>query len=541
MKEKKQSFMIGVATIFVSQLLVKILGLLYRVIITNFEGFGDTGNGFYSAGFQIYTLLLAISSVGIPNAISKLVSEKISIGDVKSAKRIFKVALGLFFTIGISLSILLYIGAGFVADVIIKMPGAKYTLKALAPSILFVSLSSVIRGYFSGMQNMRATSNSQVLEQFFKSTLTILIVYLLAGYPAKIMAAGANFATSIATVLSFCYLIYFYKRNDIKKPYGDLVYHTKNTPALTIAKTILMVSIPISISSVITAINRVLDTMTVMRRLDWAFLHIIPDAAARHDEAVRLTGVLSKVDILTNLPLALNIAFATALVPATAGALAVGDRATASKRVSFSLLITILIVFPCAGGFIALADPILKLLFPAASSGAGLLMVASITLVFTAIAQTVYGSLQGLGKVFVPATSIGIGCIIKLILNILLIPIPKINIYGAAIGSLACQFTACFLSVRVLSKNIKLDFSISKYVIKPAFATFLMSVFARLSNNILIKLNFAPRIATVLAISASVLVYFILVVSLNIFTKEDYSMLPFGHKIYKALQKAKLV
>ena len=173
-KENTQSFMNNVTIILISQVLVKVLGMVYRIVITNIDGFGDEGLGFYNVGFQIYTLLLAISSVGIPNAISKMVSERVALDDYKGAHKIFKTALLLFSIIGLATTAVLFFGADIFAQHIIKIDGSQYVMRALAPSLFFVCVSSVIRGYFTGMKNMKATSNSQVLEQILKCTLTIV-------------------------------------------------------------------------------------------------------------------------------------------------------------------------------------------------------------------------------------------------------------------------------------------------------------------------------------------------------------------------------
>ena len=185
--EKTQSFMGNVAIILFAQLAVKVLGLVYRVVLTNINGFGDAGNGFYTAGFQVYTVLLAISSVGIPNAIAKMVSERAALNDYKGAHNIFKSAFLLFALIGAFCALLLYVGADFVSTYIIGNSEIRYVMRALAPSIFFVCVSSVIRGYFQGLSDMNATSRSQILEQVFKSGLTILFVVLTVGVMPLIM------------------------------------------------------------------------------------------------------------------------------------------------------------------------------------------------------------------------------------------------------------------------------------------------------------------------------------------------------------------
>ena len=154
MAVKKQSFMNGVLVIMVSQILIKVFGFIYRVIITNFEQFSDTGNSYYGSGFTVYTLILAVATMGIPNTISKLVSEKMAIGDKRGAHRIFRTAMYLFTFIGVMFAVMLFVGSGFISNTILANPGVKYTLMALAPAIIFVAMSAVLRGYFVGMGSM---------------------------------------------------------------------------------------------------------------------------------------------------------------------------------------------------------------------------------------------------------------------------------------------------------------------------------------------------------------------------------------------------
>lgn len=545
---KKQTFMSNVTLILFSQIMVKLLGMVYRLVITNVPGFGDAGNGFYSAGFNVYTLLLAISSVGIPNAIAKMVSERTALGDYRGAHKIFKTAFVLFAGIGLFCTLLLIIASNFVAKVIIHMDGVQYTLIMLAPSIFFVCISSVIRGYFSGMHNMKATSYSQMIEQIFKCSVTVLIVVILIGQKPEIMAAGANLATSISTVISLGYLMLFYKKHrpEIMKNAAASSVEPENKKLSVLMKSILMISIPISLGSVITAINRLVDTATITRGIEIAFAAGIPGTTGiptlemLEDEAVRLTGILSKSDVLINMPLALNIAFSTVLVPSIAGALAVGDKKEASGKVSYSLLISILLVLPCAAGYITLANPIYRLLYPNAKLGASLLQLSSVALIFTALNQTISGSLQGLGKIYVPATGIFCGCIAKFILNVLLIRIPSVNIYGAVISSIVCQiisFSICFTS---LCRNITLKMGFVKYILKPLSCAVIMSAAALGSYKLLMMILKSNTPVTIISIAIAAFIYFLFVAVFKVLTKSEIEALPKGTKIYSMLVKAKL-
>ena len=554
-ENKKQSFMKNVTVILIAQLLIKVFGMVYRMVITNIRGFGDAGNGFYTAGFQVYTLLLAISSVGVPNAIAKMVSERAAVNDYKGAHRIFKTALMLFAAIGAVSSVILYLGSDFLAERIIKMNGVQYTMRALAPSIFFVCISSVIRGYFVGFQNMRATSNSQVLEQIFKCCLTILFVLFSVGLPPEYMSAWANFATSVATALSFTYLLIFYKKH--KKQIDENLRMTdlslyKRISTKKMIMSILMISVPISLGSIITAINRVVDTATIARGIEVAFASCIPaygntpavyapTLEQLNEEAVRLAGVLGKSDTLINMPLALNIAFATVLVPSISSALALGNKKEAAGKVNYSFLISIILIMPCAFGYIALAEPIYKTVYPNAQLGSQLLQISSVALIFTALNQTMSGSLQGLGKVYTPATGLILGCVVKVILNLVLIRIPQINIYGAAISSVVCQvisFTVCFT---VLSRNIPIKMSFVKYILKPFCAGLVMAAAAigiyRLSMAVINN----NTVSTLVSIALSAVIYFIIVLKIKVMSDEEIKMLPAGDKLLAGLKRIKLV
>lgn len=549
--------MVNVLIILFSQVAVKVLGLIYRMVITNIDGFGDQGNGYYNAGFQVYTLLLAISSVGIPNAISKMTSARYAIGDYKGAYKIFRSALVLFGIIGALCSLILFFSAGVIAEYVIKMERAKYVLMALSPSIFFVCISSVIRGYFTGMSNMQATSTSQVIEQIFKCVLTVGIVYIMSGivlFPSDLdlnsafMAAGANFATSLATVLSCLYLIVFYlrRKSKIRHQLTQSAAPTLNMPVKKMFISILMISIPISLGSIISAINRIVDTATITRGIEIAFANGInaygkivanPTAEQLSKEAVRLSGILSKSDTLLNLPIAMNIAFATVLVPSISGALAVGDKKTASKHVSYSLLISILLILPCAVGYVVLAKPIYNLIYPNASYGYDLLQLSSVALIFIALNQTISGSLQGLGKVFAPATGLLMGCVVKLILNIILIRQPSIHIYGAPISSIVCQVISFSYGFTILCRNMPIKPSIVKYIVKPLVAAGIMGGVAYGLYALGMCVFKSNLISIAVSVIGAAAVYFVLIILLKILNDEEILMLPAGDKLLKLLKR----
>lgn len=543
MKEKKvkstaNSFMKNVAMLICSQILIKVLGLIYKLVITNMKGFGNEGVGYYSAGYQIYSLLLTLSSIGIPSVISKLVSERLAVNDKSGAHRIFVVSMRFFATIGLIFSIGLFFGADFIATHILNVPDTAYVMKVLAPAIVFVSVSAVLRGYFAGQQDMKPTSGSQTLEQLLNCVLSITFVYACIGKEAYIMAAAGNLSTTLAIMITVIYLIAYYKRNKIVPEKDQISPEAKKTDR-QLLKTILTISIPITLSSIICVISSVIDTTTVSNCIQIAFGDTGMTKEALESLAMTKAGILSKVDTLVSFPLAINIALSTALVPSIAESIAKKEEKVAEKRLSFSVFASILIILPCAAGFITLASPILKMIYPTASDGALILQIAAIYMIFTAINQTINGGLYGLNLQKVPGIALVIGVIIKTILNIILVSNKTINIAGAAIGTLVCQVVVFIICFRVLNNRLKVKLDLKKNLLKPAIASIIMGAIVYVTYYVS-HIFVGNTISTILAILVGVIVYAVLILKLNIVLKEDIMMLPFGTKIYPILEKMHL-
>jgi stage V sporulation protein B len=553
-----------------AQVLIKLLGFAYRHVLILVPEFGDEGSGLYGIGFNIYMLLLSITTVGVPGAISKMVSDRVARGKVKEAKHIFKVAMLLFIAIGLAGSIIMVLLASSMA----KMAGneaATGVLLALAPSVVFVAIAAVIRGYFNGLYNMKPASINQTVEQIFKAGLTILFVYgihyiytnrvdlalslgITENTVTMIMAVWANVASTLSTAIGLVYLFIYFKihKKDIDEIKENIEEKEEQLKSVKdTIKSILALSIPMSLASIVSAVNRNIDSFTVNNILQEVLPTIKPtlagNARAIVDEATRLYGILSgKVDMLIGLPLAINVAFATAIVPAVSECLAKKDEESAANRISYSVRMSLLIALPCSLGLCVLAEPILELLFHGqvltSPESVLLLQISAFTVLFTVTNQTINASLQGIGKIFMPALALLVGVVFKLILNLILIRIPQINVYGAAIGSVCCHLTATIIVANILRKSIKIKFNIKTSIIKPIFATTIMCLISLLTLFGLEKVfGNGSRIATIAALAMAVISYGIAVVKLKILSEEDYKILPAGEKIYGILKKIRLV
>ena len=538
-KLRKSSFIKNIVILFISHVFIKILGVINKIYLTNKEGFGDEGNAIYSSAFQIYALFLTISSIGIPNAVAKLVSERLAIGDSKGAHRVIKIAILAFGMLGFISSIFIFSFAHIIAYEWIQIPEAELSLLALAPSVFFVSITSVIKGYFNGRENLNVGATSQTVEQIFRTIITIALIEFIAqntGFDTKIMAGGAAIASTLAEIACFSYLYKYYKsvKNEIANEIKSSVNYKYKGRRKTI-KEILKVSIPMSIAPIIGGINKNIDSMTIVRSLK-SFL--------TETEAKLQYGILcGKVDTLVAFPLSFNAAFTSTLIPAVSSAKASGNFESAKRKIEFSMLISILIGLPCTLGIIVFANPILQLLFPNQPSGAFLLQISSISITFIMLNQNITAVLHGLGKTIVPAISLIIGSFIKLLLNTLLVSVnPKEFILGgtagAATATVVCNIFVYLTSLYILKKNMDINFGMKKFI-KPCIATFMMIICMNFTySNLLGILQFKKCI--ILSILVAIVVYFVLILLLHIFSEQEIKLMPFGKAIYNILKILKI-
>lgn len=399
LKIKVTDFIKGILSLIISQILIKIFGVIYSLYITNKTGFGDEGNAIYMSGYQIYALLLTVSSIGIPNAISKIISEKKSIKDYINIERTMKISVFIFSAIGFCCSLILFFSAEFIANKILEIPESALSLMVLSPAILFVSVSSVIRGFCNGENKIFITAKSQFIEQVLKTVFTIVFVEIVSKVSnnnTEAMAAIANFATTVATFFSLIYISmqYFIIKKKILN-FGGNIYPRERI--ITIMKKVLKISVPMTISAILGTLGKNIDSVTVVRILK----KIIGE-----ELAVIKYGILSsKVDIIMVLPLSFNIAISTALIPEISKRKAINDLDGIINKIKFSILITIMIGIPATFGLFAYSKQIFNLLYPNAKQGYELLKLASIGLTFSMLTQTINGILQGLGENKIPVCS----------------------------------------------------------------------------------------------------------------------------------------
>ena len=515
MKKKLNDFTSGILSLVISQILIKIFGVMYSIYMTNKSGFGDDGNAIYMSGYQIYALLLTVSSIGVPNAISKLISEKNSIKDYSNSNRIFKLSVFLFACIGVSGSIVLFMFSKFISHEILEIPKAMLSLNVLSPAVFFVSVNSVFKGYFNGTGKIKVTAKNQFLEQIFKAVFTIIFVEITSRFSnnnTEIMAAAANLATTFATFFSFIH-IYIKYLKDTKKQKIGYKYKKENIKKSII--NIINISLPMTLNSILTSLGKNVDSVTVVRFLKNKIGEKL---------AIKKYGIISsKIDILIAMPLSFNASVATALIPEIAKNKSRNDIDAIYKKIEFSILITLIISIPYTFGVLFFSKEILTILFPKANEGDVLLQISAIGIVFSMLTQTINSILQGLGKNNIPMYASFIGVIAKVFSNILLIPICGVYEKGAIIGNIISSCISFIIVYRELNKTILLKRNILILIFKPIFLSIVMIIISKMICIILIKYNFNFRISGVISISIAVIIYVLGLFVMKMIQKNDFS------------------
>lgn len=531
MSKNSNNFLKGAAILSIAGIIVKILGAIYRIPLSNI--IKSEGMGYYQTAYPLYALLLTISTAGFPIAIAKLVSERRAIGDYRGAHKVFKVALlGLF--IG---SILTSVFVFANAENIVRSLGntnAYYALIALVPALFFVPIMSAFRGFFQGSQSMVPTAISQITEQLFRVVSGLLLTYYLLDRGIPMAAGGASFGGSVGALMGTITILLLYFRGRkvmMREIESSLIIEEYNVSH--ILKDLLMIAIPITIGAAISPIMDTIDVALVLKRLQ--------SIGYSESMANGLFGNKGMAQTLINLPQVFSVAIGMSLVPAISDANARGKKREIETTISSGIRMTLLIGLPASFGLFVLARPIIGLLYydqtmEVITNTGNLLAILSIGVIFLTLVQSLSAILQGLGKPMISAVNLFIGALAKVILTYILTGIPSINIYGAAISTVVAFGIAAILdliSVRVYS-GIKL--SVKDIFVKPLLSALGMAIAVKLSfmffNGII-----GEKLSTVTSIIVGAMVYIILLILTGSITSEDLNLIPKGDKIAKKIER----
>lgn len=498
---KKQSLIKGTFILGFAGIVSKFLGLFFRWPLQML--IGDEGIGYYQMSFPLYMFFIAAAS-GIPVAISKMVSERKAVNDDEGAILVLRKAMLLMVIMGVGFTAALLIFSRPIIHFLKWDNKSYYSLVAIAFAPIFISIMSAYRGFFQGLQNMNYTAVSQVIEQIGRVVVGVGLAYVLLPRGIEFSAGGAALGAAAGGVFGGIYLIIKYikvrKEFKVKKVKDNVAVLSK----------LLYIAVPVSLGAAVSSIMSVIDSALVPQKL--------LEAGFTYKQSTILYGQLTgKAFILINVPLTLSAALCASLVPIIAEAYILNKRFEVINKVDLALKLSMVIGIPSFLGLFSLAYPILNLIFPGQSDGFTILQYSAISIPFIIIAQTSTSILQGVGQYIMPVINLGFGCVIKIIITILMVPIPKINIYGAVLGSIAGYIVASSLNMALLKRKLRVKINLFDVMLKPLFAGLIMTILVVITYMNVYNYSMSSRIACLIAIFLGVALYSILVVLFGIF------------------------
>ncbi len=534
-ENNRGKFIKGAAVLAAAGLFTKVLGAVFRIPITGL--IGANGLSYYNVAYAVYSALVVMSTAGLPIAISRMVSEHMAKKEYSYAHKIFRVSLIVMLIIGAISFVPTFFGADLIAH-FVRNDKAALGLRAIAPALVFVPLFSSFRGYFNGRQNMVPTAVSEMSEQLVRVVTGLSLAYILMPKGAEYAAAGATFGASAGAFagLLVIWLIYTFNK---ALTYDDMASGSPyEESSITIAKELLVISIPIIIGSEMMPIMNLIDSGMIMR--------VLQESGWSLEESKYMFGLLGYCSPLIALPWIVTQAVGVSMVPAVSRAYGLGDHEEVHDHVRLGYRTTMIIGMPCALGMAVLALPILKLLYwgrpEECEDAAPLLAVMAFSIILSSNMQASTSVLQAVGKQMIPVRNLFIGCIGKFIVTFVLLRVHSINIMGACIGTLTAYAVAMVLNELAVKKYTGVSIDYVRTYVKPAIATAMMSVTAvgvYKAGEVLIGTasHAGAAVITMLAVAAAVVVYVITIFAIHAITIDELQDLPAGDKLARIAAK----
>lgn len=496
---KKQSLIKGSLVLGAAGIIAKFLGLFFRwpLIIL----IGDEGIGYYQLSYPLYMFYVAMAS-GVPVAISKMISEKNAVGDIQGTYEVVKESSYLMLLLGIGTSCILFFFSKPIISFLKWDVKSYYALIGISFAPIAVSIMTIFRGFFQGLQNMTPSGVSQILEQIGRVVVGVGLAFLLLPRGIEFSAGGAAFGAAAGGTLASIYLYIKYKK--VKKSMGIKKIRT-NTDVLS---QILKMAIPISIGATVGSVMSLIDAILVPQKLIESG---IADPTALYGQ---LTG---KASVLVNIPLTLSMALCTSLIPIIAENYVLRRRGELQSKTNLAMKLSVVIAFPCTVGLFCLAGPVMKLLFFKAYDGYEILKYLSLSIPFIIVTQTTTSILQGTNHYIRPVINLFIGCIVKVMLTIFLVPIPQINIFGAVIASVSAYITVTMLNIISLKTKIKTKIHVYDSIIKPLLASLIMGVVVTITYIFAMEKTNNNSISCLLSIFVGIIIYIIAILVFRVF------------------------
>ena len=525
--QKKQNFLQGTALLAMATAIVKIIGALYKIPLNAI--IGEQGFGYFNTAYEIYNVLLMISTAGLPVAMSRMISQASSLKHYNQVRRIYNTARGIFLALGITGTLLMTLFCRQLAQ-FQNQPDAWAAIGCLGPCVLLICLMSTFRGFFQGQSNMLPTSISQVLEAIIKLIVGIVAAYLLLKSTGSVALAAGG---AILGVTASCLVSSIYLFGCFRQLYPQLPQTSEEPRGFSdTAKGLLIIAVPITLGSAGLQFLTMLETKIYMGRLLEFYSQSTADI---------MRGIYSMTQTIFNMPCAFITPITISIIPAITAQLTTCNDAEARETEESAVRITGLISMPCAFGLGLLAEPVTALLGGYTGDNlvlaTRLMTILGFSIMFNAVVLVTTAIMQAHGHAGRPVINMLIGGVLKLAAVYILTGNPNIGIVGTPVGTLLCYVAIAVLNIYSIRTLLDHAPAILKNLLRPFLAAVVMGIFVFAAFTGLKAIGITSRlILCALPILVGVLVYVLSAVKFKVVTREDCLLLPKGEKIAKLLK-----
>ena len=548
--KKKSNYIVQGGILAAASILVRIIGMVYRIPVTRI--LGPVGNSYYSAAYEVYSMVLLISSFSLPLAVSKLVSARMAAGQPIAAYKIFKCTLTFALVSGGIGALLIFFGAGFFSDVLVNTPESKLALQVLAPTILVVAVMGCMRGYFQGLGTMVPTAVSQIVEQIINAAVSIGAAYVLFHYGLKIDAvlgtktaayaygaAGSTLGTGLGALSGLLFLAFLVAayRHVMRRKMAVSREERREESTAEIYYMLILTIMPVILSTAVYNLSGIID--------QGIFKHLM--ALKNYDSMGidELWGIYSgEYKLLTNVPIAVASAMASSTIPVLTRARIAKDRKEMRRKTENAIRFVMVICIPCAVGLSVLATPILTLLFGAKNHlqlSALLLQTGSLSVVLYGMSTLTNGILQGMDKMRLPVIHAAISLALHVVLLVVLLMVTNLNIHTVVWANIFFAFLMCILNSRSIAKYMRYRQEFKRTFIVPILASGLMGLAAFGVYEGLYLMMKSNAVATLAACICAVIVYAVALLLLKGLREEEILGFPKGRTLLSIVKKLHLM
>ena len=548
-KKRTNNFAMQATILAAASIVSKLIGMIYNIPFANL--LEEEGNGYYGKAQTVYYLILLIATFSIPQAVSKIMAEKIEKGEYRNVKRIFDVSMLYVLIVGLIAAGITFFGAPqFVS------PSAVLSLRVLAPTLFLSGFASVYRGYYQAYGNMVPTSVSQVIEQIFNAFFSIAMAVLFMNIAVSIGkadcrqmygAAGGTVGTGAGVLSGLIYMAIIYNRD--KSELRERMNSDTTGSIMTYKeafKTLLMIATPIIFSSFIYNVNGTLD-MKLHEAIMKSHGYTEQYYSAQY-------GLYSRYYlVLANIPIAMASAVSSTVIPRVSANHAAGDIAGCRKSISKALQLTMVLTIPCAIGFMTLGRPIISLLYPrltekSVQTAAELLLFGGVSIIFYGFSSVLNGVLQGVGRVNFPVVSASVALVFHIILLYILLEYTDLGTLSFIAATLLYVLIIVGMNYWNIKKHLQYSIDWKNVIVMPLVSAVIMGVVALSVYFIftfILSNAFGEYIRSGIAVIAAIIIaaitYFVSLLRFGGYTEEMLLAFPKGAAVARMAKKFHII